>query len=128
MKILLWIIQNWDSLAVILLAFVGIVAYISKNGIKAIKEMAFAWYTDIEAEYGGGTGLLKRSKVAAKIYDKLPGILKLLLPVSVISKILEKGLRDAKIIWEENKAINSYIESTGTLVSDLNECNLSKGT
>ena len=112
MKILLWIIANWDSLAVILVALIGLVVYIRKNGIKAIKLMYLAWYTDVEAKYGGKTGELKRSEVAAIIYEKLPTILKLLLSVNTISKMLEKGLEEAKVIWKENTAIAAVASGT----------------
>jgi len=116
MKIIAWIIANWDSVAILLVALIGFIVYIRKNGIKAIKLMLFAWVTQVEAEYGGETGILKRSEVAAKIYEKLPTILKLLLSVNTISKLLEKGLEEAKGVWASNEAINNYITSIGSLV------------
>lgn len=118
MKMLLWVIANWDSIAVVLVALIGLIVYIRKNGIKAINEMAFAWYTDVEAKYGGDTGILKRSEVSALIYEKLPTILKLLLPASTISKLLEKGLKEAKEVWSKNDKIAAVASGAVLVLED----------
>ena len=105
MKILTWIIANWDSIAVLLVALIGLIVYIRKNGVNAIKALLLAWITEVEAEYGGGTGLLKKAKVAAKIYAMLPGVLKIIIPERVISLVIESGLKYAKKVWAENDKI-----------------------
>lgn len=114
MKILLWLIANWDSLTVLLVALIGLVVYIRKNGIRAIKTLLLAWITEVEKEYGGGTGALKKAMVTAKIYAALPSTLRLLISENTISILIEAGLEYAKEVWEQNQAINTYINSGDT--------------
>lgn len=111
MKVIAWIIANWDSIAVLLVALIGLIVYIRRNGVNAIKALLLAWITQVEAEYGSGTGALKKSKVTAKIYAELPGILKLIIPERVISALIESGLTYAKAVWANNQAIGNYISS-----------------
>lgn len=117
MKILLWIIANWDSIAILLVVLIGIIVYIRKNGIKAIKAMLLAWITQVEADYGSGTGALKKAEVAAKLYAALPVVLRLFISEATISKLIEAGLAYAKTVWSSNVAINNYIEATGTIIA-----------
>lgn len=115
MKILIWIITNWDSIVILLVVLIGLIVYIRKNGIKAIKALLLAWITQVEAEYGSGTGALKKAEVAARIYAALPAILKIIIPERVISRLIEAGLKYAKEIWAKNESIAAV--ASGTVVS-----------
>jgi len=119
MKILAWIIADWDSLAVILVALIGLVVYIRKNGVDAIKALLLAWITDVEKEYGSGTGALKKAEVAARIYAALPGILRLIISERVISDLIEYGLTHAKEVWSSNAAIAAVASGTTNSTTTL---------
>ena len=60
----------------------------------------------------GGTGAIKKAKVVTWVYERLPDILKLFIPQSVINKLVEIGLTEAKKIWETNTAVATYIATT----------------
>ncbi|PKM72867.1 MAG: hypothetical protein CVU91_07520 [Firmicutes bacterium HGW-Firmicutes-16] len=105
MKIILWILANWDSIAVLLVALIGLIVYIRRNGIKTVKALLLAWITQVEAEYGNGTGALKKAEVAARIYAALPNVLRLFISESTISKLIESGLIYAKEVWAKNNEI-----------------------
>ena len=74
--------------------------------------MAKALCTEAERELGGGTGAIKKAKVVTWVYEGLPDILILFIPQSVINKLIEIGLTEAKKIWETNTAVATYIATT----------------
>ena len=124
MDVIKWIVANWDSIALLLVVLIGLIVYIYRNGITAIKSLLFAWITQVEAEYGTGTGILKKVEVTAKIYAALPDFLKLIISEVTISKLIESGLEHAKTVWAKTPAISNYIETTGTIIETKTECKL----
>ena len=109
MKVITWVIENWDSIIVILVALAGLISAIVSGGKPKIIAMAKALCTEVEAKYGGGTGALKKAEVVSEIYSKLPELLKLIIPQSVLSKLIEIGLEEAKAMWEKNTAVKAIV-------------------
>lgn len=111
MELLKWLIFNWDS--VVLVAVVlAILIYLIKTGqTKILKQIAVKLVTDAEGECGSGTGIIKLSEVVGKLYDKLPGIIRILFTEKQLVQITESVLEEAKKKWEANEKVSTYIEN-----------------
>lgn len=79
--------------------------------VQNLQQAIFGWVTDAEQNLGGGTGKLKSSKVAAKIYENIPDDLKPLFTPQEIQDMIDTVLKDAKKYWEKNDKAREYIES-----------------
>lgn len=121
MNVLNFIFTNWDFILLIVAA-VAAVLYFSFTGNKSVvMKMLYALVTEAERELGGGTGSLKLATVIAKIYPKLPAIIKLFVNDETITKWVEEALEDAKEAWYRNTAIAGYIEKTGEHTTEIAE-------
>ncbi len=110
MSILDFLLQNWDSVLVIL-AFLGFAAALVKRGeTKILKKILFNLVVQAEKQFGGGTGELKFAAVADWIYQRIPAILKLLFTEKDIANMIEAALEEAKRAWGTNENIRTYIE------------------
>ena len=79
--------------------------------VQNLQQAIFGWVTDAEQNLGGGTGKLKSSKVAAKIYENIPDDLKPLFTPQEIQDMIDTVLKNAKKYWEKNDKAKEYIES-----------------
>lgn len=108
MNFLNFVAANWDSilaaLVVIIVAIVGVV----KQEKSIIFKMLFSLVTEAEKQYGAGTGELKLSSVVSQVYEKLPSISKLI-PVKTLEKWVDEALVEAKVKWEKNANVATYI-------------------
>ena len=112
MKILAFLLANWDSVLVIL-AFLALIVVLVKRGeTKVLNKVLFSLVTQAEKQFGGGTGKLKLAAVSDWIYQRIPAILKLLF----IESMIETALEEAKKAWGNNENIAAYIEPTTEIV------------
>ena len=94
---------------VIALLTVLIILFI-KGEKKIYSQILYTLVTEAEAQYGGGTGELKKATVIANIYGILPAILKLFITESRLAEWIEEALEYAKKKWAENAQIEGYIK------------------
>jgi hypothetical protein len=94
--------MNWDSVLIVLavLAFIALLALRKQWGL--LDRILFSFVTWAEREYGSGTGALKLAAVLEKVYPHVPAIIRIFVPVSVLEKMIDKALADAKERWESN--------------------------
>ena len=112
MNVLLFIIANWDSVAVIL-AIAAILLILYKRGrVEIVKKILFSLVARAEKEFGSGTGELKKSAVIEWIYEKLPKIVTCFFSAKEIENLIESVLEYAKTKWAANNALNNYISQT----------------
>ena len=110
MKIIAFLLVNWDSVLVVL-AFLAMIVVLIKRGETAIlKKILFSLVTQAEKEYGDGTGRLKLAAVSDWIYQRIPAVLKLLFSQRDIENLIESVLEEAKKAWGTNDNIAAYIE------------------
>ena len=102
MGMLNFIFDNWDSVLVLLTALVGFIHAGKASEMKALKDILFGLVTKAEAEYGSGTGALKRSAVFEWIYERMPGMMRLVITRRNIDKLLNEVLAHAKCEWSNN--------------------------
>lgn len=97
--------------------------------IKNLQQVIFGWVTDAEKDFGGGTGKLKASKVAAMIYEYIPDDLKPLFAPEEIQDMIDAALEDAKKYWEKNGKAREYIESgaTALLTAEVSSTTVADG-
>ena len=97
--------------------------------IKNLQQIILGWVTDAERDFGGGTGKLKASKVAAMIYEYIPDDLKPLFTPQEIQDMIDTVLTDAKKYWEKNGKAREYIESgaQSMLTAEISTVNVSDG-
>jgi hypothetical protein len=81
---------------------------------KLLNYILYTAVTEVEKQYGSGTGVLKKATVIAKIYSILPLILKILISEEQIARWLEDALTYAKKTWTENAAIGDYVKQEDT--------------
>lgn len=111
MELLKWLILNWDSVVLVALVL-AILVYLIKTGqTKILKQIAVKLVTDAEGECGSGTGIIKLSEVVGKLYDKLPGIIRILFTEKQLVQITESVLEEAKKKWQANENVSTYIEN-----------------
>ena len=105
-----FILNNWDSilLVAIVIAVTVVLVYKGKRGV--VDQMIYKIVTELEREYGSGTGNLKLAAAVETLYPKLPAIVRLFTTSDGIVRMIENGLTAAKEKWGNNKAIESYIK------------------
>ena len=117
MKILAFLLANWDSVLVVLV-FLGLIVALVKRGETAVlKKILFGLVTQAEKEFGGGTGKLKLATVSDWIYQRIPAVLKLLFSQKDIESLIESALEEAKKAWGNNEKIAAYIEPPAVVIN-----------
>ena len=110
MKIIAFLLANWDSVLVVL-AFLGLIVVLIKRGETAVlNRILFGLVTKAEKEFGGGTGKLKLAAVSDWIYQRIPAVLKLLFSEKDIERLIESALEEAKKAWGTNGNLAAYID------------------
>ena len=110
MKIIAFLLANWDSVLVVL-AFLALIVVLIKRGETAVlNRILFSLVTKAEKEFGGGTGKLKLAAVSDWIYQRIPAVLKLLFSEKDIEKLIESALEEAKKAWGTNGNLAAYID------------------
>lgn len=110
MKIIAFLLANWDSVLVVL-AFLALIVVLIKRGETAVlNRILFGLVTKAEKEFGGGTGKLKLAAVSDWIYQRIPAVLKLLFSEKDIEKLIESALEEAKKAWGTNGNLAAYID------------------
>ncbi len=120
MSILNYILMHIDSVLLVL-AIVAVVIVLYVRGEKKILDVIlFAAVTEAERQYKGGTGVLKKAAVTAKIYSVIPAILKIIISEDQIGRWIETALLHARNKWAENAAIAEYValEDSGESAED----------
>lgn len=111
MNIINFLIENWDSVLVVLAFLVLVVVLIKRGETKVLKKILFNLVTQAEKQFGSGTGELKFAAVADWIYQRIPAVLKLLFTEKDIATMIEAVLEEAKKAWGTNENIKGYIET-----------------
>lgn len=109
MAIINFIIENWDSVLVVLAAITLVCFLVWKGQKSIVYQMIYKIVTELEKQYGGGTGSLKLAAAIDILYPKLPKVIKTFVNADTLTKWIEDGLAKAKEIWQKNAAINQYI-------------------
>ena len=121
MKILAFLLANWDSVLVVLV-FLGLIVVLIKRGETAVlKKILFGLVTKAEREFGGGTGKLKLATVSDWIYQRIPAVLKLLFSEKDLERLIESALEEAKKAWGDNEKIAEYIEPPAVVINMTRE-------
>lgn len=116
MKIIAFLLANWDSVLVVLVFFGLIVVLIKRGETAVLKKILFGLVTQAEKEFGGGTGKLKLATVSDWIYQRIPAVLKLLFSQKDIESLIESALEEAKKAWGNNEKIAAYIEPPAVVI------------
>ena len=85
------------------------VAYVSRL-LQNLIPIALGLVTDAEAQYGGGTGKIKRAYVIDELYSRIPDEFKPYVTEQNLDAILTKALDETKVLWEENTQIKALIK------------------
>ena len=121
MKIIAFLLANWDSVLVVLVFFGLIVALVKRGETAVLKKILFGLVTQAEKEFGGGTGKLKLATVSDWIYQRIPAVLKLLFSQKDIESLIESALEEAKKAWGNNEKIAAYIEPPAVVINMTRE-------
>jgi hypothetical protein len=127
MTILRWFIENWDNIMIIAVLIWTVISVVIKT-VKKWKTMtneeriayvkrllenllpiAIKLVSDAERRYGSGTGPLKRSDVIDALYARIPDEFKPYVTEANLDTILETALEKARVIWEDNFAVNKIV-------------------
>lgn len=99
MKIL---IENWDSVLVVLLFVIALIFMLRKGAKKQVNEMLFYLVTEAEKQFGGGTGQLKYAAVVAWLYERLPTIVRFIFTEKQVDLMIEDAVQRMKEYLESN--------------------------
>ena len=111
MKIIAFLLANWDSVLVVLAFLALIVVLIKRGETKVLNKVLFSLVTQAEKQFGGGTGKLKLAAVSDWIYQRIPAVLKLLFSERDIENMIESVLEEAKKAWGNNENLKEYVET-----------------
>ena len=109
MKVIEFLIANWDFILLIVAAIICIVYAVFKGNKSVVMKMLYALVTEAEKEFGAGTGSLKLASVISTVYPKLPAVIKTFVSDKTLQKWIEEALALAKESWEKNILIQNYI-------------------
>lgn len=114
MNILNFLLQNWDSVLVVIAAVAGVIVLIAKKQYTVLDKIILTLVTEAEKKYGGGTGAVKLAAVIEWLYPKIPAVIRLFLSSAQLEKLIERVLTEAKERWEKNPNLAAYIGNTDT--------------
>lgn len=115
MNVINFLLANWDSVLVVVLAVVAVIILYKRGEVQILKEILFRLVTKAEQEFGGGTGELKKAAVVEWLYDKLPAILRFIITRKEIDKLIDEVLVYAKSKWAANAKLQEYISGESGL-------------
>ena len=100
MDILNLIVNNWDSVLVVL-AVVGVLVFLLVRGNKkVVYKILYSLVTEAEKQYGGGTGTLKQATVIGWVYDRLPAVVRMFVSAKTLAKWVDEVVETAKAHWD----------------------------
>ena len=102
MKIIEFIIANWDFILLIVATVAVVVFAIFKGNKTVVMRILFAAVTAAEVSFGSGTGKQKLAAVVDWVYPKLPAIIKLFVTDKMLVRWIETALAAAKEAWANN--------------------------
>jgi len=105
-----FLISNWDSALVVLIAIVVFFILYKRGSVKVLKQTLLYLVIKAEKEYGGGTGELKYSAVVSWLYDKLPSIVRFFITSKQIKKLIENAVIRMKEYLKENGEAKKLVE------------------
>lgn len=109
-------LANWDSILIVLAVIAVAILLIYKGKRGVVDKMIYKIVTEMEQEYGAGTGNLKLAAAVELLYPKLPAIIRMFTTSAGIVKMIENGLAEAKKKWETNVALGKYIENNKNII------------
>ncbi|GHU90693.1 hypothetical protein FACS1894202_10910 [Clostridia bacterium] len=109
MNILKFLLFNWDSVLVVVVALAGVIVLIAKKQYAILDKIIFVLVTEAEKKYGSGTGTAKLAAVIEWLYPKIPAVIRLFLTYAQLEKLIERVLADAKQRWEKNPNLAAYV-------------------
>lgn len=102
--------KNWDSI-LLAVAFVALIVWLILRGKRDIvAHIIYRIVTELEREYGSGTGNLKLAAAIDELYPRLPAIIRIFATEEMMRRWIEEGLATAKTRWGKNAALEKYIE------------------
>ena len=104
-------VQHWDSILIVAL-FLFVIAFLIYRGDKGIlDQIIYRVVTELEREYGSGTGNLKLAAAIDILYPNLPRVIQLFATAERIQEWIEDGLAAAKDKWAKNPALAEYVRT-----------------
>ncbi len=92
-----------------LLVIVALLILLQTKYKKQAAEVLLYLVTQAEAQLGGGTGQLKYSAVTMWLYERLPGLARLLLPAKVIDRMIEETVEYMREYLEANEKAKEIV-------------------
>ena len=114
MKIVNFILANWDILTLIVAAVAAVIFAIFKGNKSVIMRMLYSLVTEAERVFGGGTGEQKLAAVVDWIHPRLPAIIKLFVTDKMLVRWIEKALTVAKEAWANNPELIAQLGHDAT--------------
>lgn len=105
-----FILANWDSVLVVILFILFLLVLIKKGATTQVNEILFYLVIEAEAQFGGGTGVLKYAAVTTWLYERLPSIVKILFTSKQIDLLIENAVIRMKKYLDTNDNARILIE------------------
>ena len=118
MNIIKFILSNWDNILFIVTVIAGVIALYKRGETKILKDILFRLVTRAEAEFGGGTGELKRAAVIQWLYELMPSALRLFISGKDLDKLIDEVLTYAKNKWANNPNLRELVSGKPPDVSE----------
>lgn len=99
----------WDSILIVLAVIALFVWLILRGKREIVGQMIYRIVTELEKEYGSGTGNLKLAAAIDELYPRLPAVIRVFATEAMIRRWIEEGLAAAKERWGKNAKLGQYI-------------------
>lgn len=131
MQVLLFIANHWHDILVVILLIVSVIQglkkWVEKNGplfesmtlaekmayttrlLTNLVPIALVLVTEAEIQFGGGTGVLKRSYVIDELYKRIPDEYKKYITEDNLDSIINKALEEAERLWANNPRVHMMV-------------------
>ena len=104
---MLGFLSEYWLLILVCAIFIAAVVILARKGYKKeARAIALSLVAAAEERYGGGTGEIKYSAVAAALYSRLPYAARLLIDEKTISSIIEEAVRKLKKYLSEEEKVS----------------------
>ena len=90
--------ENYMVIAAIAVFIAALIIMIKRGYGKQAKAIVLSLVAQAEERYGGGTGEIKFSSVAAELYERLPSLARILISRAALARMIESAVTKLKEI------------------------------
>jgi hypothetical protein len=105
-----FLMSYWIDIIVVVVVALALLILYSLKKRPLVKKILYSLVCYAEKKYGSGTGEIKYGTVLSMFYSRMPFIVRLAFPESLLSKLIEDAVVRLKIELSEGLTLTGYDE------------------